>query len=126
MELKQRIEKIWEDRSLLQSSESQELIRAVVEKLDKGELRVAEPAASGWQVNEWIKKAVILYFPIQQMETIEVGPFEFHDKIKLKRTNPLKLAILIKHKPNMRTAAPIKPFPVKTTAPLTKWVKEVK
>ena len=85
MELKQRIEKIWEDRSLLQTSESQELIRAVVEKLDKGELRVAEPAASGWQVNEWIKKAVILYFPIQQMETIEVGPFEFHDKIKLKR-----------------------------------------
>ena len=85
MELKQRIEKIWEDRSLLQSSESQELIRAVVEKLDKGELRVAEPSASGWQVNEWIKKAVILYFPIQQMETIEVGPFEFHDKIKLKR-----------------------------------------
>src|SRR6186713_1309936 len=85
MELKQRIEKIWEDRSLLQTSESQELIRAVVEKLDKGELRVAEPAASGWQVNEWIKKAVILYFPIQQMETIEVGPFEFHDKIKLKK-----------------------------------------
>ena len=85
MELKQRIEKIWEDRSLLQASESQELIRTVVEKLDKGELRVAEPAASGWKVNEWIKKAVILYFPIQQMETIEVGPFEFHDKIKLKR-----------------------------------------
>jgi 2,3,4,5-tetrahydropyridine-2-carboxylate N-succinyltransferase len=85
MELKQRIEKIWEDRSLLQQSESQELIRNVVEKLDKGELRVAEPIASGWQVNEWIKKAVIMYFPIQQMETIEVGPFEFHDKIKLKR-----------------------------------------
>src|SRR6187399_612147 len=85
MELKQRIEKIWEDRSLLQTSESQELIRAVVEKLDKGTLRVAEPNENGWQVNEWIKKAVILYFPIQQMETIEVGPFEFHDKIKLKR-----------------------------------------
>src|SRR5678815_2859711 len=85
MELKHRIEKIWEDRSLLQTSESQELIRAVVEKLDKGELRVAEPVTNGWQVNEWIKKAVILYFPIQQMETIEVGPFEFHDKIKLKR-----------------------------------------
>ncbi len=85
MELRQRIEKIWEDRSLLQSSDSQEAIREVVEKLDKGELRVAEPVSSGWQVNEWIKKAVILYFPIQQMETIEVGPFEFHDKIKLKR-----------------------------------------
>src|ERR671912_919773 len=85
MELKQRIEKIWEDRSLRQTSENQDLIRAVVEKLDKGDLRVAEPTGSGWQVNEWIKKAVILYFPIQQMETIEVGPFEFHDKIKLKR-----------------------------------------
>jgi len=85
MELKQRIEKIWEDRSLLQDSESQEFIRTVIEKLDKGEVRVAEPIGSGWQVNEWVKKAVILYFPIQQMETIEVGPFEFHDKIKLKR-----------------------------------------
>jgi len=85
MELKQRVEKIWEDRSLLKLPESQEIIRAVVEKLDKGELRVAEPITSGWQVNEWVKKAVILYFPIQQMETIEVGPFEFHDKIKLKR-----------------------------------------
>jgi 2,3,4,5-tetrahydropyridine-2,6-dicarboxylate N-succinyltransferase len=85
MELKQLIEKTWDDRSLLQSSESQQAIRSVIEKLDKGELRVAEPVANGWQVNEWIKKAVILYFPIQQMETIEVGPFEFHDKIKLKK-----------------------------------------
>jgi 2,3,4,5-tetrahydropyridine-2,6-dicarboxylate N-succinyltransferase len=85
MELKQFIEKTWEDRSLLQSPEIQNAIRSVVDKLDKGELRVAEPVANGWQVNEWIKKAVILYFPIQQMETIEVGPFEFHDKIKLKR-----------------------------------------
>ncbi|HEY5746072.1 MAG TPA: 2,3,4,5-tetrahydropyridine-2,6-dicarboxylate N-succinyltransferase [Chryseolinea sp.] len=85
MELKERIEKIWDDRTLLQQAESQELIRSVVEKLDKGELRVAEPVTTGWQVNEWVKKAVILYFPIQQMETIEVGPFEFHDKIKLKR-----------------------------------------
>lgn len=85
MELKQLIEKTWEDRSLLQSAESQQAIRTVVEKLDKGEFRVAEPNANGWQVNEWIKKAVILYFPIQKMETIEVGPFEFHDKIALKR-----------------------------------------
>jgi len=85
MELKQSIEQAWEDRSLLQKPEVQTLIRNVVEKLDKGELRVAEPTANGWQVNEWVKKAVILYFPIQQMETIEVGPFEFHDKIALKR-----------------------------------------
>lgn len=84
MELKQRVEKIWDDRTLLQAADSQEIIRSIIEKLDKGELRVAEPTASGWQVNEWVKKAVILYFPIQQMETIEVGPFEFHDKMKLK------------------------------------------
>jgi 2,3,4,5-tetrahydropyridine-2,6-dicarboxylate N-succinyltransferase len=85
MELKLRIEKAWEDRSLLQQADTQEAIRTVVEKLDKGELRVAEPTGTQWQVNEWIKKAVIMYFPIQQMETIEVGPFEFHDKIALKK-----------------------------------------
>jgi 2,3,4,5-tetrahydropyridine-2,6-dicarboxylate N-succinyltransferase len=85
MDLKQLIEKTWDDRSLLQTADSQDAIRNVVQKLDKGELRVAEPVNGGWQVNEWIKKAVILYFPIQQMETIEVGPFEFHDKIKLKK-----------------------------------------
>jgi len=85
MELKQQIEAIWENRSLLEQASSKDAIRAVIELLDKGALRVAEPADAGWKVNEWIKKAVILYFPIQQMETIEVGPFEFHDKIKLKR-----------------------------------------
>jgi 2,3,4,5-tetrahydropyridine-2-carboxylate N-succinyltransferase len=85
MDLKQEIEKIWDDRSLLQQSSAQEIIRGVIEKLDKGELRVAEPKDGGWQVNEWVKKAVILYFPIQQMQTIEVGPFEFHDKIALKK-----------------------------------------
>ena len=85
MELKQLIEKVWEDRSLLQQREIQDAIRSVVAKLDVGELRVAEPNGAEWKVNEWIKKAVILYFPIQQMETIEVGPFEFHDKIALKK-----------------------------------------
>lgn len=85
MELKQLIEKAWEDRSLIQQPEVQSAIREVVDQLDKGQIRVAEPVADGWQVNEWIKKAVILYFPIQQMETIEVGPFEFHDKIALKK-----------------------------------------
>lgn len=53
--------------------------------LDKGELRVAEPTENGWQVNEWVKKAVVMYFPIQKMETIEVDYFEFHDKIPLKK-----------------------------------------
>jgi 2,3,4,5-tetrahydropyridine-2,6-dicarboxylate N-succinyltransferase len=85
MELKEIIEKAWIDRNLLQDAGTQAAIRSVVEKLDKGEIRVAEPAAGGWKVNEWIKKAVILYFPIQQMETMEVGIFEFHDKIPLKR-----------------------------------------
>lgn len=85
MELKLRIEKAWDDRSLLQQQETIEAVREVVEQLDKGTLRVAEPNGDAWIVNEWVKKAVIMYFPIQQMETIEVGPFEFHDKIALKR-----------------------------------------
>jgi len=85
MDLKQLIERAWEDRSLIQQADVQAQIRSVIEKLDKGEMRVAEPVEGGWQVNEWIKKAVILYFPIQQMETIEVGPFEFHDKMALKK-----------------------------------------
>lgn len=85
MELQQQVEKAWNDRTLLQSKDTQNAIREVVEQLDKGLLRVAQPIENGWQVNEWIKKAVIMYFPIQQMETIEVGPFEFHDKIALKK-----------------------------------------
>jgi 2,3,4,5-tetrahydropyridine-2,6-dicarboxylate N-succinyltransferase len=85
MELKQLIERAWEDRSLTQQAEVQAAIRSVVEELDKGRIRVAEPVEGGWKVNEWIKKAVILYFPIQQMQTIEVGPLEFHDKIALKK-----------------------------------------
>src|SRR5258707_4405211 len=85
MKLQEQIEKAWTDRELLKTSETQKAIREVVDQLDKGRLRVAEPTNEGWKVNEWIKKAVILYFPIQQMETIEVGPFEFHDKIALKK-----------------------------------------
>ena len=65
-------------------SETQETIRSVIEQLDKGKIRVAEPFENGWRVNEWIKKAVVLYFPIQKMETHEAGPLEFHDKIPLK------------------------------------------
>src|SRR5690606_27112182 len=85
MELREIIEKAWEDRNLLQEAATQSAVRSVIEQLDAGKLRVAEPADYGWQVNEWVKKAVILYFPIQQMETMEVGIFEFHDKIPLKR-----------------------------------------
>lgn len=85
MLLQERIEKAWADRELLKTGETQSAIREVVSLLDQGKLRVAEPEGDGWKVNEWIKKAVILYFPIQQMEVIEVGPFEFHDKIALKK-----------------------------------------
>lgn len=80
------IESAWEDRSLLENKETTTAIRHVIEELDKGLIRVAEPQHDGsWKVNEWVKKAVILYFPIQKMQTIEIGPFEFHDKIALKK-----------------------------------------
>jgi 2,3,4,5-tetrahydropyridine-2,6-dicarboxylate N-succinyltransferase len=85
MQLKELIENAWANRDLLKQVETQSAIREVVDQLDKGKLRVAEPEGDVWKVNEWVKKAVILYFPIQQMETIEVGPFEFHDKIALKK-----------------------------------------
>ncbi len=84
--MKEIIEKAWADRSLLQQKETTDTIRHIIEELDKGRLRVAEPKEDGsWLVNEWIKKAVILYFPIQKMKTIEVGPFEYHDKMELKK-----------------------------------------
>lgn len=83
--LKETIEKAWEDRSLLEKDETRKSIRKVIDRLDTGEIRVAEPDGEKWKVNDWIKKAVILYFPMQKMETIELGPFEFHDKMALKR-----------------------------------------
>lgn len=83
--MKELIEKAWENRALLQEKETQQIIREVIDQLDRGVLRVAEPMGNEWKVNDWVKKAVIMYFPIQKMETIEVGPFEFHDKMALKR-----------------------------------------
>jgi len=85
MSLQQTIEQIWDNRELLQNQESQDAIREVIKQLDLGQLRVAEPTENGWQVNEWVKKAIVMYFPIRKMETIEVGPFEFHDKMALKK-----------------------------------------
>jgi len=83
--MKDTIEAAWNDRSLLQRDEVKRAVRAVIAQLDAGEIRVAEMMADGsWQTHEWIKKAILLYFPIQEMQTIEVGPFEFHDKIPLK------------------------------------------
>lgn len=84
-ELKSTIEQTWDNRELLQQKDVLKAINEVIELLDKGKLRVAEPLDDGtWQVNEWVKKAVVLYFPIRQMAVIEVGPFVFHDKMKLK------------------------------------------
>ena len=85
MELRDYIEKAWDNRELLKDEETRRSIRSVIAQLDTGLIRVAEPTTDGWKVNEWIKKAVILYFPIQKMETMEAGPMEFHDKIPLKR-----------------------------------------
>jgi 2,3,4,5-tetrahydropyridine-2-carboxylate N-succinyltransferase len=84
MEQKIIIEKAWENRELLKEKEVRDAIHEVIDLLDRGEVRVAEKRNDGWKVNDWIKKAVILYFPIRQMETIEIPPFEFHDKIPLK------------------------------------------
>ena len=83
--LQEIIEQAWEDRSLLKQEKTINAIREVVNLLDVGKLRVAEPIQNDWIVNEWIKKAVVLYFPIQKMETLEAGIFEYHDKIPLKR-----------------------------------------
>ena len=83
-QMKRIIDAAWQDRDLLTNRETLECIRQIIEELDKGTLRIAEPTESGWIVNDWIKKAVLLYFPIQKMETIEIGPLEFHDKMKLK------------------------------------------
>ena len=84
-EIRKIIESAWENRELLKEQNTIDTIREVVDLLDKGTLRVAEPTANGWHVNEWVKKAVVLYFPIQKMETLEAGIFEYHDKIPLKR-----------------------------------------
>lgn len=92
--MRELIERAWEDRALLKDEKVVETIEQVIEEIDKGRLRVAEPKEGGWQVNEWVKKAVVMYFPIRQMETIEVGPFEFHDKMALK-TNYKELGVRV-------------------------------
>lgn len=79
------IEEAWENRVMLQEKDVRNSIRFVIDELDAGRLRVAEPSSGEWKVNQWIKKAVILYFPIQEMQIIEMGAFEFHDKIALKK-----------------------------------------
>jgi 2,3,4,5-tetrahydropyridine-2,6-dicarboxylate N-succinyltransferase len=87
MSVRQAVESAWEDRSLCGQRETQDAVEAVVAALDAGELRCAEPVNGDWQVNEWVKKAVVLYFPMRKMEIQEVGPFQFHDKMALKRNH---------------------------------------
>lgn len=84
--LRKTIEAAWQDDSLLEGSTHRTAVEEVVRLLDKGELRVSQKNEVGeWEVNQWIKKAVLLYFRVAKMETIEVGPFEFHDKVPLKK-----------------------------------------
>lgn len=95
--LRATIENAWENRALLQEQETISAIRKTIDLLDEGTIRVAEPTLDGWQVNEWIKKAVVMYFPIQKMETFEVGIFEYHDKIPLKRNYAEKGIRVVPH-----------------------------
>lgn len=83
-ELQKLIENAWIDRTLLTETETIVAIRQVVYMCDEGKLRCASPTETGWKVNEWVKKAIVLYFPIQKMKTLEAGIFEYHDKIPLK------------------------------------------
>ncbi len=75
----------WSNRDLLKDAKYSDAVKASIEELDKGRLRVASPNEKGWQVNEWVKQAILLYFGIQQMQTWDVGPFEFYDKMLLKK-----------------------------------------
>lgn len=84
MDLKTKIETVWNDRALLKEEVYSNAIREVIEEVDKGRLRVAEPISDEWIVNEWVKQAILLYFGIQPMQTWELAPFEFHDKMLLK------------------------------------------
>ena len=95
--LQNTIESAWNDRTLLNDINTQNAIREVINLIDSGALRVAEPVIDGWQVNEWVKKAVVLYFPIQKMETLEAGPLEFHDKMPLKKNYAEKGIRVVPH-----------------------------
>ena len=97
IDLQKIIELAWNDRSLLENSNTIEAIETIIENLDSGKMRVAEKINNEWQVNEWIKKAVILYFPTRKMETFEAGPMEFHDKIPLKKSYAEKGIRVVPH-----------------------------
>jgi 2,3,4,5-tetrahydropyridine-2-carboxylate N-succinyltransferase len=84
MELQKLIAEVWGNRELLKDTKYANAVRAVIEEVDKGRLRTASPTENGWQVNEWVKQGILMYFAIQQMETYLLPPFEFYDKMKLK------------------------------------------
>jgi 2,3,4,5-tetrahydropyridine-2-carboxylate N-succinyltransferase len=84
-EMKELIEAAWKDRALLQDSQYSNAVRSVIEEVDKGRLRVAVPDGSAWKVNEWVKQAILMYFGIQAMKTWDLAPFEFYDKMELKK-----------------------------------------
>lgn len=94
MDLQQQIQAAWADRSLLQETQYTDAVKAVIEAVDKGNLRVAQPTENGWVVNEWVKQAILMYFTIQPMETMSLPPFEFYDKMKLK-TNYKDLGVRV-------------------------------
>jgi len=84
MELHQQILAAWQNRDLLKDKTYSDAVRAVIEEVDKGRLRTASPGENGWVVNEWVKQAILMYFGIQQMQTFNLPPFEFYDKMMLK------------------------------------------
>jgi len=92
--LKETIEQAWDNRELLKEESTIIAIRETIELLDKGEIRICDKQGDDWVVNDWVKKAVVLYFPICKMETFEVGPMEFYDKIPLKN-NYAKLGVRV-------------------------------
>ena len=96
-DLKTIVESAWDNRELLTELHVQDAIRDVIDQIDLGKLRCAEPVGKDWQINEWVKKAVVLYFPIQKMKTMEVGIFEYHDKIPLKKGYKTKGIRVVPH-----------------------------
>lgn len=85
MKIRESVEQAWQNRSLLSDGNIVDDIKVVIEEVDKGRLRVAEPTENGWKVNEWVKQAILMYFGIQQMKTWSVEPFEWYDKMELKK-----------------------------------------
>ena len=84
MEVKELLKEAWDNRELLKENKYHDAVRCTIEELDKGRLRVASPSEDGWVVNEWIKQAILMYFATQQMQTWNIPPFEFYDKMLLK------------------------------------------